>query len=194
MPFTKLKFALCVVTVLLASTATANSGGGEAAPKEGEGAAAPLPKDQKEFIEKSGKLTSLTNKIADSEKTFQELVHKKEAAKTIEAKQAVIKEMVELTNQRNKDVDSYNRVKSDLSYRYPAQGAQLNRHYQTQNKRSVEELEGVAGLDELLTRTKKVVERKFAPLMPDDSATPVVRKGRSTAPIAEEPARLRLEK
>jgi len=52
-------------------------------------------------------------------------------------------------------VEEYTKVKSDLALKYPNQGVNLNRRYQTQIKKSVEELEGAAGLDELLTRTKK---------------------------------------
>lgn len=151
-----------------------------------------VSKDQREFYEKSGRLTSLTNKIADLEKQFQELVRKKAAAPNSEAKQAIIKEMVELSEQRNKDVETYNRLKADLTYRYPAQGEQLNRRYGTQTKRTVEEMEGAVGLDELLTRTKKVAERKFAPFLEEEKAK--APKSRATAPEEEKPKRLRLEK
>ncbi len=57
----------------------------------------------------------------------------------------------------------------------------------------MEELEGVAGLDELLTRTKKVVEKKYAPFMVDD-LEPDGKPKAAHAPIADEPKRLRLEK
>jgi hypothetical protein len=180
------------MTVVLAAVPAGASGGGGEEKKEGESAVAPMPKDQKEFYEKSAKLTTLTNRIVEHEKQFQELVRKKNEAKSTEEKQALIKQMVELTNTRNKDVDSYNKVKADLTYRYPNQGEILDRRYHTQSKRSMEELEGVAGLDELLTRTKKVVEKKFAPFMPEEQAQT---KPKVAQPAAEEkPKRLRLEK
>jgi hypothetical protein len=138
-------------------------------------------------------MNSLVNKLAEYEKQFNELVHRKNEAKTAPEKQAVIHEMVELADQRNKDVDQYNKLKSELELRYPNQGEHLNRRYQTQTKRTVEEMEGVAGLDELLTRTKKVVEKKFAPFMVDEPK-PESKKKAAHAPLEEEPKRLRLEK
>lgn len=186
-----LKLSILVLALAGFSAHASGGGGDEGEKKEGE-SAAPMPKDQKEFVEKSSKLTSLTNRIAESEKQFHELVRRKAEAKTPEQKQAIIQQMNELTAARNKDVESYNKVKSDLTLRYPNQGEQLNRRYQTQSKRSVEELEGAAGLDELLTRTKKVVERKFAPFMEDEVKKET--KPKVAQPQEEKPQRLRLEK
>lgn len=157
-----------------------------------EGAVAPMPKDEKEFVEKSAKLNTLANRIVESEKHFNELVHHKAETKDTLAKQKIIQEMLEVTNQRNKDVEAYNKVKSDLALRYPNQGERLNRRYQTQSKRSIEELEGVAGLDELLSRTKKVVEKKFAPFA--DNEIKGEKKKAAVQPVDEKPKRLKLEK
>lgn len=190
-----LKLSISILALLFVVSAFASGGGGEAEAggekKAGEGAA-PMPKDQKEFYEKSARLTTLTNRIVEHEKQFHELVRKKNEAKSTTEKQEIIRQMVELTTTRNKDVDSYNKVKSDLTYRYPNQGEALQRRYQTQNKRSVEELEGVAGLDELLTRTKKVVEKKFAPFKPEEDEKKAIPK--IAQPEEEAPKRLRLEK
>lgn len=180
---------LLIALILLAGVVHAEEeGGGEADGKK----AADVPKEQKEFTEKSSKLQSLSSRIEEAEKKFTALVHEKAEAKTPEEKQAIIKEMVELTNQRNKDVENFNRIKADVELRYPNHGEALNRRYQTQSKRSVEELEGAAGLDEKLTHAKKVIDKKYAPFMEDEKAkTP-------NKPVAakpeEEKKRLRLEK
>lgn len=160
--------------------------------KEG-GAATEVPKEQKEFVEKSGKLNTLINRITDAEAKFAELVHHKEAASTSAAKQEIIKEMVEVTNQRNKDVEAYNSLKSDLALRYPNQGEKLDRQYRTQTKRSVEELEGGAGLDEMLTSTKKLIEKKYAPFLDEEDKESGTRTPAHVHDL-EEPKRLRLEK
>jgi hypothetical protein len=186
MRFLKLSF---ILGALLAT----NSIFADGAPKEDAAAAGPLPKDQKEFIEKNSKMNTLLSKISEAEKQFKELVRLKNEAKTTVAKQTIIHEMVALSNQRNKDVDSYSKLKSDLELRYPNQGTRLNRRYQTQQKRSVEELEGVAGLDELLSRARKVVEKKFAPFMEEEEKTEEKKK-LAQEPNSEEPKRLRLEK
>ena len=146
---------------------------GEAPPAEGEAAAGgkvmnALPKDQKEFIEKSGKLNTLTNRIVEHEKHFWEIVRKKSESKDQSEKARLIAALNDVAKDRNKDVEQYNRIKMDLKLRYPNAGVAMDRHYATQQKKSVEELEGVAGLDELLTRTKKVIDRKFKPFLEEE--------------------------
>jgi hypothetical protein len=46
-------------------------------------AAAPLPKDQKEFSEKTARLNSLTTRIEEDEKQFQEMVQKRVRRKAL---------------------------------------------------------------------------------------------------------------
>ncbi|NJL25829.1 MAG: hypothetical protein HC902_12075 [Calothrix sp. SM1_5_4] len=151
-----------------------------------------MSKDQKEYAEKTSKLTSLTNRIAEADKKFKELVHEKAETHSVTRKQELIKEMVEINKQRNKDVDDYNRLKAELTYRYPSEGESLNRRYQTQNKRSLEEMEGVVGLDEMLTRVKKTIDRKFAPFM--EEVAPTKPKASPAQAAPEKPPRLRLER
>jgi hypothetical protein len=146
---------------------------------------------EREYNEKSAKLNTLGSRIEETEKKFAEVVRRKAETRRPEEKQAAIKELVELADQRNKDVEAYNRLKAELTYRFPDQGRQLERRYQTQNKRSVEEMEGAAGLDDLLTRTKKIIEKKYAPFMEDaDKKTPTAK----ITPPEDKPVRLKLEK
>lgn len=171
----------------------------EAAPAGEASAGQEIPKDQKEFTEKTGRLNVLKNHIEEADKKFAELVEEKHEAKTALAKQDVIKQMYELNKQRNLDAIELNKVKNDLTYRYPDLGDRLNKTYRTQDKRSLEEMEGAAGLDELLTRTKKQVDKKYAPFLKDQPEAK--RHGRSISiqtdavPKHEDEApRLRLEK
>ncbi len=181
--------SLSLSLFLLISSPVFAAGGGEEKPAD----AAPLPKDTKEFIEKSGRLTSLTNRIEEQKRKFSEVVNHKALAKTPAEKQVHIKELITITNEMNKDIEAYNRIKMDLKLRYPNQGEQLERRYQTQSKRTVEEMEGAAGLDELLTRTKKVIDKKYAPFLEEEEqrtqAKPEVPAGQD-----EKPKRLRLER
>lgn len=194
MRFSKLReltliFAISVIPAYLAFAAEHGGGGGES---EGGKPAAVVSKDEKEFVEKTAKLNSLTNKIIETEKHFNELVHEKELAKDSVEKQKIIAQMLEVAKERNKAAEDYNKVKSDLKLRYPNQGEHLERRYHTQTKRSVEELEGVAGLDELLTRVKKVVEKKFA--ANEDKEEKLEKKTVKHHAEEEKPKKLRLEK
>jgi hypothetical protein len=181
-------FATFVCMTALCSVWTARAEEEEGKKSE---AAAPLPKDQKEFSEKTARLNSLTTRIEEDEKQFQEMVQKKSEEKSTDERQRIIKQMVEVTNDRNKSALEFNKLKSELSLRYPNQGEHLDRNYRTQSKKTVEELEGAAGLDELLTRTKKIVEKKFAPFNPPQ---PEVKKAKVEEVSEDRPKPLRLEK
>lgn len=185
--FISRKFFVVTLLIFVCAVHAEEEGGGEGGAKKGPD----IPKEQKEFTEKSAKLQSLSTRIEEAEKKFKDLVREKAESKKPEEKQAIIKEMVEVTDQRNKDVQNFNRIKADLELRYPNRGEALNRRYQTQTKRSIEELEGAAGLDEKLTHVKKVIDKKYAPFMEDEKDTmkPAVAK-----PQEPEKPRLKLEK
>ena len=188
--------ALALILCPAFRPAFAGEEGGEAKTEGGEGekkGAGPLPREQKEFGEKTQRLNSLSSRIEESEKQFRELVERKSHEKSVDEKQRIIKQLNDVTADRNKSAEEYNKIKSDLSLRYPNQGTHLDRRYQTQPKKSVEELEGSAGLDELLTRTKKVIDRKFAPFAPPEDAKKISAK--KAAEVQEQKTgRLRLEK
>lgn len=212
MPSTKLKTTILAIGLILFSpTSSSASGGGEAKPAEGgEGAAAPTEnKETRQFNEKNTKLKTLATKIEDTEKEFNDLVHHKAQEKDPDAIQGILKQMVDAARRRNKAIDDYDKLKSELELRFPNQGEVSERQYQTHSKKSVEELEGVAGLDELLTRTKKIVEKKFAAFnepdekkgearpslaLPTPSPTGRPAPGHADTPPGEKPKRLRLEK
>lgn len=182
-----------LMTLAMASGAPAE---GEEGKAEGGGkrdTAGPFPKEQREFAEKTQRLNSLSTRIEEAERQFQELVGRKAHEKNAAEKQRIIKQMNEVTADRNKAAGEYNTVKSELNLRYPNQGAHLDRRYQTQSKKSVEELEGAAGLDDLLTRTKKMIDKKFAPFA-DNEAAKLSEKQKPVPREEQKPARLRLEK
>ncbi len=178
--------SLSLIVFLLVTSATI------AAEDKGD-ASAPMPKDQKEFIEKSSRLTSLTNRIAEHDKNFLAAVRAKAATKDPAEKRRLIQVMLEIKAQRDKDVEAFNRIKTELKLRYPNQGEHLERRYQTQTKKSLEEMEGAAGLDELLTRIKKVIDRKYAPFIEpkEDEKSPAPKTVKTQE---QKPERIRIER
>jgi hypothetical protein len=185
------KLNLLVALVALAVTtsfAHAEEEGGS------KSSTAPLPKEQKEFFEKTQRLNSLSTRIEEAEKQFLELVRRKSGEKDPSEKDRIIKQMNAVSKDRNKSAEEYNHVKSELELRYPDQGEHLNRRYQTQTKKSVEDLEGAAGLDDLLTRTKKIIEKKFAPFNEAADEKEKKQAKAKPAPTEEEKPKLRLEK
>lgn len=151
-------------------------------------------KDQREYVDKTAKLNTLTNRIIEQEKRFLAAVHAKSVAKTPAEKKRLIEELTAVAADRNRDVESYNRIRMDVKLRYPNQGVALDRRYNTHQKKSVEELEGVAGLDELLTLTKKIIDKKYAPLLIEEAQRNNIKPTVLKSADEEKPKRLRLEK
>lgn len=194
MQFIKPKLVVISILCVLISDLSAFAEEKKAEEGKGEGTkeASSEGGSQREYNTKFSKLNSLNARIEEADKRFAELVHEKNEAKSQEAKQAIIKEMVEVANRRNKDVDQYNQLKAELTYRFPNQGEHQERHYNVQNKRSVEEMDNVGGLDEQLTYTKKLIDKKYAPFMAEDRPTKPIQRHISSE--EEKPHRLRLEK
>lgn len=182
MRFNRISLVGVLAIVSLASSAEEEAPKAEAGPVE--------PKEQREYVEKHSQMNVLATKIEDEDKKFNELVEEKERAVGSEAKQEVIREMVKTTNERKKDVEQYRTLKNELTLRYPSEGEPLSRHYQTEAPARLDHNENAAGLDEMLTRTKKIIDRKFAPFMADEAKPNSARKPSSV----EEGPRLRLEK
>lgn len=174
---------------VVCGTVMAEEGGGEGA--------APAAKEKKEkptaaaeFQQKVTKLNTIETRMEDAQTEFDHLVSDKEHTTDQKQVEAILKQMVEVNKQRNKDAEEYNAIKQELAYRYPSKAAELNRLYQLQQKRSMDEMQSGADLDDMLTRIKKVIERKFAPFNPEKDK--VVTAVPTEAP--EEPKKLRLEK
>lgn len=163
MPFTKVSLLILMAALLTTSVSAEEAEKSEAEKTGKPDAAAKL---NREFNDKLARFKYLEVRIISMEKEVLSLAHKKNAEKDPKAKKEIMDQMVELVTERNKSADQYNILKTDLAYRFPSQGETLDRSYKTQSKKTVEEIEGSIGLDELLTRTKKMVDKKYAPFIP----------------------------
>ena len=160
------------LALLFISVAGHAEEGGEAAPAQ--------PKEKKEkptaaieFTQKTMKLNTIGTRLLDSQSDFDHLVWRKEHTTDQKEIESILKEMVDITNQRNKDVEEHNKLGQDLLYRYPSKNTEINRLYQMEQKRDIDEMQSAADLDDMLTRVKRVIERKFAPFNPEQNK-PVV--------------------
>lgn len=154
------------------------------------------PSQAEEYVQKTTRMNAIQSRIDDAQKDFDKLVEEKDKEQDSKKKDELIKELVEVNKHRNKDVEDYNRTKQELLYQYPAKTEELNRLYQTQEKKEVDEMQSTADIDELLTRIKKVIQKKFAPLNPENNKPkPSGKDAKNTNENnSEAPAKLRLEK
>lgn len=186
------KFGLLLVITTMSLSAFANEGGGEGG--EGGGEKKVEKKEvspANEYVEKTTKLNTIQVRVFDAQDLFDKLVEEKEKEKDQKRKDEIIREMVDISKRRNKDVDDYNRIRQELLYQYPAKNAELNRLYRVEQKKNADEMQSSADIEDMLTRVKKVIEKKFAPLNPENDKP----KPAAKATIPEEPpVKLRLEK
>ncbi len=135
------------------------------------------------------KLNTLQVRMDDEKKEFNKLVGEKETETDPKRIEGILNAMVDVNKRINRDAEEYNGVLRDISYRYPSKNAELNQLYETREKRSLEEMQSDADLDEMLTGIRKVIDRKFAPSMPENKSV------RAPAARTEEaPKKLKLEK
>lgn len=145
----------------------AEEGAGAAAPAEA-GAEAGAPKagpEVREYREKNAKLLGLEAQIADLNSQLEKLVEHKRREKNPETVRELMGELVTLSEDRNKAVLDHRELKKYLIYRFPNLGKALHQKYGVHEEASVEQLEKSHGLDELLTETKLLIDRKYAPLL-----------------------------
>jgi hypothetical protein len=196
MRFLKLNALILSSLLLIGLRSIANEKPAEGEAEGGKEPGPTISRDQREYQEKSSRLNTLLSRIEESEKQFAEAVEHKNEEKNPEEKQRLIKRLVEITKERNKSVEDYNKLKTDLDLRYPNRGERSNKRYEVQSKKSVEEMEGVEGLDELLTHTAKLVKKKFASFdSPEDNKKRVPAKAHATGESEDgKPKKLKLEK
>ncbi|NCN95210.1 MAG: hypothetical protein GW917_00640 [Bdellovibrionales bacterium] len=139
---------------------------GAAAAPEASGASKEGP-DSREYREKNAKIIGLEAQIADLNSQIEKLVERKRREKNSEKVREMMGELVTLSNDRNKAVVEHRELKKYLIYRYPNLGKALHQKYGVHQEASVEQLEKSHGLDELLTETKNLIDKKYAPLLKD---------------------------
>jgi hypothetical protein len=166
---------------------------GEAAPAAGEKNKKEKPTAAVEFTQHESKINVIQSRIEDANVEFQKLVEEKSHEKDPQRLDGILKAMVDIANRRNKDVEEFNQVRLEILYKYPSKTAELNRLYEMEQRKTADEMQSTADLDEMLTRVKRVIDRKFASFNPNPPAL----KGKPDGKVeteTEEPKRLKLEK
>lgn len=78
-------------------------------------------------------------------------------------KMKVLPQIIHAYKDLMKSMNEYNHQKEILKYRYPEEGAVIDRHYVLMHKKSLHDYETQSGLDLELSRIKKKIDHKYAP-------------------------------
>ena len=119
--------------------------------------------EDKDYKEKSLKLLGLEARLKDMNDQLLQMIELKKREKDSDKSRELMKELVTKTAERNKAVTEHRQLKSFLLYRYPNLGELIHKKYGTHEEATIEQLEKARGLDELLTETKALIDKKYAP-------------------------------
>lgn len=189
MPFIKTKKLILPIIVLSQIAATTKiyaeekAEGGEEEAKPAASAEGSSNSDR-EWAKRQTKLNVLETKMKDLTKELEHLIHIKNtggAAVDEKGKPIDVLETIAGSYKKLKQtVEEYNTEKSELKYRFPEEGARIERRYVPLRVQSLEQIEKNSGLDGELTRTKMKIDKKYATFVGDTLAKPPPR-----APAAE---------
>lgn len=146
-----------------------------------------------EYNSKEGRLNSLVNKMKDAQERFNQNLAEKNRTTDEAKKKELAVSMMAIAKERNSLVTEYNGLRQELLYRYPNKGQEIDKRFIPRKHKSLAEMENTTDLDRQLTKVKKRIGEKYAPLMPpeDLTATPVNSESKTKV---EPDKRLRLVK
>lgn len=180
----KLIFCVILIALLNVNSVRAESkgsGGGAKSDGSGESAnAAESNQSDREWAKRTTKLNIYETKMRELNKKIQQMIKAKnngaavidEKGNPIDALETISTSFSEL----KKTVKDYNAERDELKYKYPEEGARIERRYVPLREQSIEQIEKELSLDGDLTRTKRKIDKKYAPFMGDDLPEPLPRK------------------
>lgn len=141
----------------------------EAAKPEGESS-------DREWAKRTTKLNIYEAKISELNKKIQAMIKSKnnntvaldDKGKPIDVLATISSSHSEL----KKTVQDYNQARGELKYRYPEEGARIERRYVPLRAQSIEQIEKEIGLDSELTVTKKKIDKKYEVFMREEQVAP----------------------
>lgn len=182
MPFNKVK----ILSLILIITFTAAIAGASAeqTPETG-GSKGPTPGEEtksggggadREWAKRTSRLNVLETKVTDLEKLLKNLIEQKKHTRTYKDEKGneidILQKIADEHKKMKGVVADYNKEKAELKYRYPEEGALIERRYMPLRERSLEQIEREIGLAGELTRTKAKIDKKYAPFTKDEAPPP----------------------
>jgi DNA repair ATPase RecN len=173
MQFINLKILSLILALNLSSVLVLAEEHG--APKEGSESSEPAKEGEgekksagsqsdREWAKRTTSIQKYSAKIEETTKELQSLIREKEHApvEELEKIQVKFKELKEI-------ISKYNAEKEELKYRYPEEGALIERKYLPMKDRALEELSNDTNFGLELKKTKKKIDKKYATFTGNDS-------------------------
>ncbi|MCB0355689.1 MAG: hypothetical protein KDD40_01710 [Bdellovibrionales bacterium] len=114
-----------------------------------------------EYTEKTGKLNILETKIRESKANIKARLKALDHTKDKEKKKELYDSLVAEHEELKKNIKDYNKIRQELKYKFPQKNDQTQRRYLPMREMSLKEIETESGLDGLLNRVKKKMDKKY---------------------------------
>src|SRR5438445_4770224 len=161
MSFQVPKILIIFLTALAVNAAHANEGGnGDGEPKEGEAG-----KEEKKEVKSAedsfsvvqARVQALEAKVHSGQEELEKLIEEKQH--TTDSKQVaeIVKQMLGIHKELQKNVKEYDQQRALLKYRYPEKGLTEKREYERIDVKSIEDMETQLSLTTSVSHTLKKV-------------------------------------
>ena len=139
----------------------ANEGGehGEQGEKE-EKSREPKAKEDS-FGTVLSRVLAIEAKVRSSEDELKKLIQEKQRTKDQKKVSEIIKQMIAIHRDLQRDVKEYERERALLNYRYPEKGQSEKRRYERIEVKSLEEMEGQMSLSSSVKKTMEKVRSQY---------------------------------
>lgn len=133
----------------------------------------------REWAKRTSKLNIQETKIKDLTHLLQKLIQEKNQKHEVAGEKGHTPQTLEQISTSYKQltdiIKTYNADRAELKYRFPEEGALIERRYVPLREQSLEQIEKEIGLNGELTRTKKKIDKKYATFI-DDGVKPIPQK------------------
>jgi ribosomal protein S15P/S13E len=160
--------ALKILFVLLAtaSVSFANEGGGHGggeAPKEGEGKAEKkeVKSAEDSYSVVQGRVQALEAKVHSSQEEIEKLITEKQHTSDPEKVNEIIRQILTMHKELEKNLKEYDQQRSLLKYRYPEKANAEKREYERIELKSVEDMESQMSVTSSVNKTLKKVRQQY---------------------------------
>lgn len=148
--------AILLFAVLAANQAFANEEA--AAPKEEK----PVVRSSEEsFAVVQARVSGLEAKVHSAEAEIQRLILEKQKTKDPVQSKELIKQMLTIHKDLEKNLKEYDQQRALLKYRYPEKGQQEKREYERIDLKSIEQMENQMSISSSLKKTMKKVRSQY---------------------------------
>ncbi len=150
-------FCLIMIHFFSAASWSSDDGGHKTA----EPAVPKKRTSEESYAAVSGKVAALEAKIRSAEQEIQKLVGIKAKTSNPQQVNETIKSMLVLHGELKKNIEEYEKQRSLLRYRYPEKAMSEGREYERLELKSLEEMEGAAGLSVAVRKTLQKVRLQY---------------------------------